>query len=241
VGELVSTQFLDGVATIAMDDGKVNALSPAMLSALNEALDRAAAAGAVVVLTGRSGIFSGGFDLTTLRSGGPGAARMLEQGFLLALRLLEYPAPVVIACNGHAIAMGAFLLLSGDYLIGVDGPFRLMANEVAIGLTMPFAALEICRQRLAPSYFVRVVGLAEAFSPADGVAAGLLDRVVAEADLLPTAATVAAGLARLDRSAHAATKTRARHATVAAVRRGLEMDQKTFADVAAAGRGDEES
>jgi enoyl-CoA hydratase len=220
VGELVSTQFLDGVATIAMDDGKVNALSPAMLSALNEALDRAAAAGAVVVLTGRSGIFSGGFDLTTLRSGGPGAARMLEQGFLLALRLLEYPAPVVIACNGHAIAMGAFLLLSGDYLIGVDGPFRLMANEVAIGLTMPFAALEICRQRLAPSYFVRVVGLAEAFSPADGVAAGL---------------------ARLDRSAHAATKTRARHATVAAVRRGLEMDQKTFADVAAAGRGDEES
>ena len=241
MGELVSYQFADGVATIIMDDGKVNALSLAMISAVNDALDRAASDGAVVIVTGRRGIFSGGFDLATLRAGGPDAALMLGQGFRLALRLLEHPAPVVMACNGHAVAMGVFLLLSGDYLIGVDGPFRLVANEVAIGLTMPFGAIELCRQRLAPSHFVRVVALAETYAPVDGVAAGLLDRVVSEADLLPTASTVAAGLARLDRSAHAATKTRARYATIAAVRRGLEMDEKTFADVATAGRESEES
>jgi enoyl-CoA hydratase len=158
---------------------------------------------------------------------------MLEQGFHLALRLLNHPAPVIIACNGHAVAMGVFLLLSGDYLIGVDGPYRLVANEVAIGLTMPFAAIELCRQRLAPSHFIRVVGLAEAYAPADGMAAGLLDRVVDAADLLETAAAVAAGLARLDRSAHASTKARARHAAIKAVQSGLTMDAQTFADVAA--------
>jgi enoyl-CoA hydratase len=72
---------------------------------------------------------------------------MLERGFQLALRLLDHPAPVVIACNGHAVAMGLFLLLSGDYLIGVDGPFRLVANEVAIGLTMPLTFADVAAVR----------------------------------------------------------------------------------------------
>jgi enoyl-CoA hydratase len=241
LGELVSYRLAEGVATIGMDDGKVNALSPAMLAALNAAFDQATSDGAVVILTGRTGIFSGGFDLTTLRAGGPDAALMLEQGFALALRLLEHPAPVIIACNGHAAAMGVFLLLSGDYLIGADGPFRLVANEVAIGLTMPFAAIELCRQRLAPSHFVRVVGLAEVYAPADAVAAGLLDRVVDEADLLETATTVAAGLARLDRSAHTSSKARARHNAINAVRSGLTMDAQVFADVAAVRHDDEPS
>ena len=160
-GEPVTYQLVDGTAMIVMDDGKANALSLEMLSALNRALDRAASDGAVVVLTGRHGIFSGGFDLKVLGAGGPDASDMLEQGFLLALRLLEHPAPVIIACNGHAVAMGIFLLLSGDYRIGVNGPFRLVANEVAIGLTMPQTAIEICRQRLAPSHFNRAVILAE--------------------------------------------------------------------------------
>jgi enoyl-CoA hydratase len=241
MAELVSYQLAGGVATIVMDDGKVNALSPAMLAAVNEALDRATADGAVVILTGRTGIFSGGFDLTTLRAGGAGAALMLEQGFLLALRLLEHPAPVVIACNGHAVAMGVFLLLSGDYLIGVDGPFRLVANEVSIGLTMPFAAIELCRQRLAPSHLVRVVGLAEAYAPSDGVAAGFLDRVVEEEDLLETATTVAVGLARLDRLAHTVSKARARQLTVTAIRSGLAIDQEGFGSFTVAHNGGEPS
>jgi enoyl-CoA hydratase len=212
MGDLVSYRLAEGVATIVMDDGKANALSPAMIAAVNGALDRATSDGAVVILTGRTGIFSGGFDLTTLRAGGPDAAQMLEQGFRLALRLLEHPAPVIIACNGHAVAMGVFLLLSGDYLIGADGPFRLVANEVAIGLTITFTAIELCRQRLAPSHFIRVVGLAEIYAPVDAVAAGL---------------------AKLDRAAHASTKARARHSTINAVQSALTMDAQIFADVAA--------
>jgi enoyl-CoA hydratase len=228
MGELVSFQLVDGVATIVMDDAKANVLSLQMLSAVNEALDRAASDAAVVVLTGREGIFSGGFDLKVLRAGGPDAALMLEQGFQLALRLLEHPTPVVIACNGHAVAMGVFLLLSGDYRIGVMGAYRLVANEVAIGLTMPRAAIEICRQRLTPSHFNRAVLLAEPFGPADAVPAGFLDRVVEGSELRATAQTVAAGLAQLDRSAHAATKARARASAIAGVRNGLEIDRDVF-------------
>lgn len=238
-GELVTYRLVDGTAMIVMDDGKANALSLEMLAALNQALDRAASDGAVVVLTGRQGIFSGGFDLKVLGAGGPDAAAMLEQGFLLALRLLEHPAPVIIACNGHAVAMGIFLLLSGDYRIGVNGPFRLVANEVAIGLTMPQTAIEICRQRLAPSHFNRAIILSETYAPADAVEAGFLDRVVDGPGLLETARTVATELAQLDRAAHVATKSRARASSIAAIRKGLEIDQKFFASLNAVPAGDE--
>ena len=238
-GELVTYQLVDGTAMIVMDDGKANALSLEMLSALNQALDRAASDDAVVVLTGRQGIFSGGFDLKVLGAGGPDAAAMLEEGFLLALRLLEHPAPVIIACNGHAVAMGIFLLLSGDYRIGVKGPFRLVANEVALGLTMPLTAIEICRQRLAPSHFNRAVILAENYAPAEAVEAGFLDRVVDGLELVETARTVATELAQLDRAAHVATKSRARESSIAAIRKGLKTDQKFFRSLNAAPAGDE--
>ncbi|MGH9098081.1 MAG: crotonase/enoyl-CoA hydratase family protein, partial [Acidimicrobiales bacterium] len=204
MGSLVSYRLDDGVATIGMDDGKVNALSIPMLASIGEALDQAVADNAAVVLTGRAGVFSGGFDLKVLTAGGTDAAR---DGFGLALRLLEHPTPVVIASNGHTIAMGVFVLLSGDYRIGVDGPFRLVANEVAIGMTMPWAAIEICRQRLAPAHFHRVLTLSEVYTPAEGIAAGLLDQVVAEEDdLLPTATALASSLAGLNPRAHASTK-----------------------------------
>jgi enoyl-CoA hydratase len=224
----VSYQLAEGIATITMDDGKANALSLPMLSAVDGALDRALDDGATVVLTGRPGIFSGGFDLTVLGGGGPGAGQMLEGGFLLALRLLEHPTPVVIACTGHAIAMGSFLLLSADYRIGIEGPYRLVANEVAIGLTMPRAAIEICRQRLTPAHFQRAVLLAETYAPADGVAAGFLDRVVPGADLVHEATSLALQLAALDSHAHSTTKALARAASVEAIRTGLAADREIF-------------
>jgi enoyl-CoA hydratase len=228
MGELVSYQLTNGIATITMDDGKANALSLAMLSAVNEALDRALKDDAITVLTGRPGIFSGGFDLKVLSAGGPDAGLMLEEGFLLALRLLEHPFPVVIACSGHAVAMGSFLLLSGDYRIGVEGPYRLVANEVAIGLTMPWTAIEICRQRLAPAYFNRAVILAESFTPSDGVVAGFLDRVVESADLLETATAMADQYSGLDQRAHATTKAHARDFAIEAIRNGLAVDRRLF-------------
>ena len=104
----------------------------------------------------------------------------------------------------------------------------MVANEVAIGLTMPRAAIEICRQRLAPAHFNRAVILAEAYTPFDAVAAGFLDRVVPEADLLPAATSMAKDFAGLDRHAHATTKSLARAAAIEAIRGGLAADREIF-------------
>jgi enoyl-CoA hydratase len=125
---------------------------------------------------------------------------MARAGFELAARVLAFPAPVVIACTGHAIAMGLFLLLSGDYRVGVAGPYKFTANEVAIGLSVPETAMAICRQRLAPSYFTRTV-LSEVFGPDDAVPGGFLDRVVADTELAVAAASAAARMAALNRAA----------------------------------------
>ena len=62
----VTYRLDDRVATIALDDGRMNALSLDVFSALGLALDRAEADRAVVVLTGRPGVFSAGFDLRVL-------------------------------------------------------------------------------------------------------------------------------------------------------------------------------
>src|SRR5215469_825423 len=143
MGSLIGYQLAHSVATVTMDDGKVNVLSSRMIYEVTRALDRALDdAAAAVVLAGRPGVFSAGFDLPALRAGGRAATSMLRDGFELAERLLSYPRPVVIACTGHAIAMGAFLLLSGDYRVGAAGPHKITANEVAIGVTLPRAAVQ---------------------------------------------------------------------------------------------------
>jgi enoyl-CoA hydratase len=216
----VSYEFADGVATITMDDGKVNAISVAMQAAVGQALDQAEADGAAVVLAGRPGRFSAGFDLATLAAGGEESAAMVAGGWALAARLVAFPAPVVAACTGHAVALGALLMCACDYRIGAAGSYKIMVNEVAIGIPMPAAAVALLRDRLHPSAVQRAAILAEVFTPDDAVAAGWLDRVVAPEQLLAAAQEHARSLATLNRAAHHATKIAMRQSTLDTLRAG---------------------
>jgi enoyl-CoA hydratase len=221
-------QLEEGVVSIVMDDGKVNVVSPSMVAALNEALDSAQANNAAVVLAGREGSFSAGFDLKVLGAGGEPAFKLLSEGFELAYRLISFPEPVVIACTGHALAMGVFLLLTGDYRVGAEGPYRIGANEVAIGMTMPYTAVELCRQRLLPRHFQQAMITSEIYSPAAAVEAGFLDRVVPAESVRQVAAETAGKFAQLSRKAYAATKERTRAASLAAMQRALARDREDF-------------
>ena len=221
----VQYEISDGVATVTMDDGKVNALSPAVQAALHDALDRAEAAEAVVVLRGRDGVFSAGFDLGVMGRGDADSARMVVGGFELARRLLAFPRPVLAASTGHAMAMGSFLLLAVDHRIGVEGAYKYVANEVAIGLTMPAAATELLRSRLSPAAFPRAALLSHTFDPAGAVGAGFLDEVVAPADLDERVAVAAMAAAALDARAHVATKQRVRGDLLELLDRMIEVDR----------------
>jgi enoyl-CoA hydratase len=221
---LITYELNNGVATIVMDDGKVNALSQRMFDQLNAAFDRADTDRAIVVLTGRPGVFSAGFDLPVLRAGGAPAETLILSGFKLAQRMLSFSTPVVVACTGHALAMGVFLVLAADYRIGAAGAFKIGANEVAIGLTVPNFAIEMCRQRLQPAHFNRAVINAEIFAPEDALVAGFIDKVVAPDQLRDAASNAARQLGTLHMPSHSATKLRARDRTLKSLRVALEDD-----------------
>ncbi|KAA8960272.1 crotonase/enoyl-CoA hydratase family protein [Mycobacterium sp.] len=219
----VSIRHDDPIAVIEMDDGKVNVLGPAMQQALHEALDSADRddVGAVVI-TGNARVFSGGFDLKILTSGEvQPAIDMLKGGFELAHRLLSYPKPVVMACTGPAIAMGAFLLSCGDHRVGAPA-YNIQANEVAIGMTIPYAALEIIKLRLTPSAYQQAAGLAKTFFGETAVAAGWLDEIVLPEAVRDRAEEAAREFATLRRDAHVATKLRTRADTLAGIRAGID-------------------
>jgi enoyl-CoA hydratase len=209
---------------IVLDDGKANAMSPPMLAALNEALDTAEAGKKVVVLSGRPGVFSAGFDLKVLGAGGEAATAMLQAGFALLHRLASFPTPIIAVCTGHGLALGSFLLLATDYRIGTAGNFKIGANEVAIGMTMPFAALELLNARINPGSMHRAVTLAEVFTPEGAQQAGFIDEVVDASSLTERAEAVAASLAKLDMAAHHATKLRLRHNMLAAMLSGTQRE-----------------
>ena len=225
MSEYVSCKIENSIAYIAMDDGKNNLLTPLMIDQLNNALDTAEKQNAIVVLTGRPGVFSAGFDLKTMQKGGGEALKMLNGGFALSGRLLAFPTPVIIACSGHAVAMGCFLTLSGDYRIGVVGDYKIVANEVEIGLPMPESMIETCRQRLKPGYLDRAVMMSECFGPSTAVDAGFFDRVVSAESLHLEAKKLAERYLTLDMHAHKLSKLRLRRDMLKKHKRALLKDR----------------
>ena len=226
MSELITYHLEDGIATLTLSNGKVNAISPDVIAAFNAALDQAVTDRAVVIITGQPGILSGGYDLKVMTSGPKDAVSLVTSGSTLARRLLSHPFPVVVACPGHAVAKGAFLLLSADYRLGVDGPFSIGLNEVQIGMTMHHAGIEIARDRLGKSAFQRSVVNGEMFNPQSAVAAGYLDVVVAAEELQGAALAAARQLKKINMIAHKNTKLKVRKALLEALDNAIILDQE---------------
>ena len=214
----------DHVATITFDDGKANVYTHDVLDRLGEALDRAQTdeAGAVL-LVGRPGRFSAGFDLATMTASPEGMRELVAAGGRFVARLLLEPRPVVAACSGHALAAGALVLLAADHRVGAAGDWRIGLNEVAIGMALPVWAVELARYRMPAGQFDRIV-LGEIGGPDEACAADFLDEVVAPDDLLVAATAIAARLANLRGGAVAATKTRARGEVARRMLAGMDED-----------------
>ena len=225
MSELVTYELNDGIAVLTLNNGKVNALSPEVIVALNEALDRAQEAGAIVVLTGQQGILSGGYDLKVMMKGQ--AIARVTAGSALTRRMLAHPQPIIVACGGHAVAKGAFLLLASDYRLGVEGEFLIGLNEVQIGMTMHHVGILLARDRLSPAMFQRSVINAEMFTPQAALAAGFLDRVVAPDWLMAAALDVAQQMKKLNPGAHRHTKLKARKALLEALDSAIVTDGRT--------------
>ncbi|PKG80900.1 enoyl-CoA hydratase [Colwellia sp. 75C3] len=222
--KLIDFSINEKIAVITLKNGKVNAISSQVITEINSALDQAETAGAVVIITGQQGMFSGGYDLKTMKESSASAVALVTAGSTLTRRMLSFPFPIIAACSGHAIAKGAFLLLSCDFRIGSTGAFKLGLNEVAIGMTMHQAGIELARNRVPINYLTRSVINAELFSPETAIAAGFLDTVVQPEQLMATAIAAAKQMLTLNMTAHHGTKLRERKEMLQALDVAIEID-----------------
>ncbi len=224
MNELINYERHEHAAVITLNNGKANAISPELIEQFNQALDKAESDNAVVIITAREGMLSGGYDLKVMGKGIEEAMALVKAGSTLSKRLLSFPTPVVVACSGHAIAKGAFLLLSADLRIGAEGPYKIGLNEVVIGMTMHHAGIEIARARLNTRFFNRSVINAEIFDPESAVTAGFLDKTVPQSELMPTALAAAEQLSQLNMKAHKGTKLKSRAEYLATLDKAIELD-----------------
>ena len=195
------------VSIIQMDDGKVNVFSPDMIKNFSEILDQVPSDKGSVLIAGREGMFSAGFDLKTIQGGDMKLIqKMTINGFKLLSRIFAFPRPVIAACSGHGIALGTFLLCCCDYRIGVKGDFMLGANEMRTNMVIPLPILELIKFRVAQSHKYRAVLGAEMYTLENAIDAGLMDEIVESDNLMKVALEKAKDLSTMGHPAYSMTK-----------------------------------
>jgi enoyl-CoA hydratase len=211
-----------------MDDGKANALSAEMLAEIGAALAQAEKEASGVVLAGRPGRFSGGFDLKVMMSSADAARELVRRGAELLMRVYGSPLPIVAACTGHAIAAGALLLLAADVRVGAAGEYRIGLNEVAIGLPLPVLGMELARDRLSTADLQRATLRAHIYAPDEAARAGFLDEVASSERVVARAKEEADRLGALPRRAFHETKMRLRQKTIHHILSTLDEDMRAM-------------
>ena len=205
--KLATLSLDEDVSIITLDDGKANVFSPSMIAAVNKCLDDVPMEKGALIITGRTGMFSAGFDLKIISAGDMNATKEMSlNGFKLLSRIFSFPRPVLAACSGHGIALGTFLLCCCDYRIGVKGEFLVGANEMRTNMVIPVPILELIKFRVAQSHKYRAVLGAEMYSIENAIEAGIIDEIVDADDLMKTALTKAKDLATLGHPSYTLTK-----------------------------------
>lgn len=228
MSERLHLEIRDDIATLRLDDGKANAFGFGMLEEIDAALDRAAKEAKALVVIGRPGRFSAGFDLSVIQGGADDVQRLVGAGGRMLMKLYGQPQPVVAACTGHAIAAGALTLLASDTRIGARGDFKIGLNETAIGLSLPLFGTSLASERLSKRHFTAAVLEATLYAPDDAVDAGFLDSACDAADLERLARDEAERLAAYETRIYNATKQRIRGATVRHVLDTLNDDLRNM-------------
>lgn len=195
------------ISIITLDDGKANVFSPKMIQDVNDCLDQVPTQKGALIITGRDGMFSAGFDLKIISAGEMSAiTEMTTNGFKLLSRIFSFPRPVLGACSGHGIALGTFLLCCCDYRIGVKGEFMIGANEMRTNMVIPTPILELIKFRVSNGHKYRAILGAEMYSIEDGIEAGLIDEVVEPENLMEASMHKIKDLANMGHPSYTLTK-----------------------------------
>lgn len=184
---MVAYELKDNVAIITMDDGKANVVSLDFQKGMTEALDKAEQEAKAVLIKGREGFFSAGFDLKVFEEGdAQKGQQMVKGGGELLYRLFTFPLPTVAACTGHALAAGCLILSACDYRYAAKGKGKIGMNETAINMVLPIFGIEIPKYVLDQRYYDESLVQATIYDVERAQQVGYLNEVV-EGDVVETA------------------------------------------------------
>ena len=167
------------ISYISLDDGHVNALNLDAINQILFMLKKVPKDRGCVIIKGRSGFFSAGFDLNVIQDQSKTEqTKLVQAGCELLKTLYAFERPILMNVTGHAVGFAVFMLCCADYRIGVQQPFKLHANEVVNHMVVPKMFSAIAASRMSKRHFQRVILNGEAYSMQEGVDAGLLDELV---------------------------------------------------------------
>jgi enoyl-CoA hydratase len=214
------------IAVVRIDRPPANAMDAQLLADGRAVLDELGAEEpGAVVLTGRPGFFSAGVDLKLAPTLDREAQREMVEGINRTfLAWYAFPRPVVAAVNGHAIAGGLILALTGDRRIG-NGEGKLGLTELKAGIGYPLAAMAVVKAELSPPAARDLALGSELIDQRRGLELGLLDEIVAPDALEDRALEAAGELAALPRGAYRRVKEQLRGETATALRERLDAGQ----------------
>jgi len=226
---MINFHIENDIATIELNDGKANVMSLAMTTEIIEALDEAIENAKVTILKGAGKRFSAGFDLTVFKEGSKQEQNEMSiSGFNMLYRLYSHPQPLIAVCNGHAIGLGAFLLLCSDTRIGVSGDYKIGLPETAIGMPFTPVLMSLLRQQVTPTSITAAALQSHRQNPEQAIESNFLDKVVDAKDIEATIQTLAAQLMQLPTKQYAENKLIIRAEALAEMKADLESLGVTF-------------
>jgi len=183
---MISLKIENDIANIEINDNRANVITKQVANDFIAALSEASSSAKATIVGGSGDKFCAGFDLNVMKSSGEAQAEMITAGFHLLYHLYAHPQPLLAACNGHAIGLGAFILLCCDNRIGANYDYKLGLPETAGN--MPFTPLlvTVLREELNRRFYTPAALQSQMCSPQSAIEAGFLDVLVEREELTKT-------------------------------------------------------
>jgi enoyl-CoA hydratase len=197
-GLIVETRGFVRLLTLDRPERR-NALSSALQADLIEELLRVPEDPGVraVVLAGNGPAFCAGFDLKEIREADQRGDRfrppMNRPTRALFEVVTETPVPIVAALHGAAVAGGFELALACDLRVAAPG-IRMGLPEATIGMGANFGSV-VLPKRIPMGIALELLLTGEYVTSEDVERWGLVNRIVAPDDVLPTAMALAERIA----------------------------------------------
>lgn len=194
----ISVSKEDGIATVTLNRGKVNALNEHLIEQLDKCfgdLERDEAVKAII-FTAQGKFFSFGFDIPEFLSYTKEAfIRYLTKFTNLYTSMFLFPKPVVAALNGHAIAGGCMLALACDSRIMTSGKAKISLNEISFGSSVFAGSVEMLKFCVGAKNAESVLYSGAMYTAEEAIQLGLIDRISSPENLMAEAGKAAQDLA----------------------------------------------